>query len=95
MIKRIVKLEIKPNKVDEFKQFFENNKSQILTFDGCESVTLLHDVNDDCTFFTHSFWKSENHLNSYRNSDFFNSVWSKVKLLFNNKPMAWSLIEIL
>ena len=28
-------------------------------------------------------------------SDFFNSVWSKVKLLFNNKPMAWSLIEIL
>ncbi len=61
MIKRIVKLEIKPNKVDEFKQFFENNKSQILTFDGCESVTLLQDVNDDCTFFTHSFWKSENH----------------------------------
>ena len=84
-----------PTKVEEFKQYFEKNKSQILSFNGCESVQLLQDVNDECTFFTHSLWKSENHLNSYRNSDFFNSVWSKVKLLFNNKPLAWSLIEIL
>lgn len=95
MIKRIVKLEIKANKVEEFKLQFEQNKKQISSFDGCHSVILLKDVNNNCTFFTHSLWESENHLNSYRDSIFFKEVWSKVKLLFNNKPLAWSLIEIL
>jgi len=95
MIKRIVKLEIKPNKIEEFKSQFNTNRNQILSFKGCHSVQLLQDINNDCIFFTHSLWETENHLNSYRNSDFFNSVWSKVKLLFNNKPLAWSLIEIL
>jgi len=95
MIKRIVKLEIKANKVEEFKSLFEHNKQKILAFDGCQSVVLLQDVHNACIFFTHSHWESENQLNSYRNSEFFKSFWAKVKLLFNNKPLAWSLIEIL
>lgn len=95
MIKRIVKMSFKPENVESFKTIFENNWQKIKGFEGCSSVELLQDVNDPSIFFTYSLWQSEEHLNNYRNSDLFNTVWSATKILFNAKPEAWSVKSVL
>ena len=91
MIKRIVKLTIQPGKENHFKSLFTNNKSKIISFDGCTYVELLQDVEESNIFFTYSKWEDIEKLNLYRNSDLFRNIWSKVKVIFAEKPEAWSL----
>lgn len=95
MIKRIVKLEIHPQKISEFISLFKENKSKISACEGCLSLELMQDLNNEKVFFTYSFWQSEKYLESYRNSAIFHSIWSNAKLLFDDKPLAWSVNEIL
>lgn len=94
MIKRIVKMSFEPDKVETFKTVFKNNWKYIKGFDGCSHVELLQDKLNPHVFFTFSSWKSEDHLNTYRESDLFAKVWGATKILFNDKPMAWSLDEL-
>ena len=95
MIKRIVKLSFKPDKVEDFKTIFENNWEKIKGFEGCEYVELLQDENNAQIFFTYSLWQSEEHLNSYRNSELFTTVWGATKILFNAAPEAWTVKRLL
>ena len=62
-----------------------------MDFDGCEDVNLWRAIESPNVFFTYSLWQSMNDLNTYRESDIFRSVWSKVKPMFNKKAEAWSL----
>lgn len=94
MIKRIVKMSFMPEKVEAFKSIFENNWKFIKGFEGCSHVELLQDKLDPGVFFTYSLWQSEEHLNAYRNSELFSKVWSATKVLFNDKPQAWSVQEV-
>jgi hypothetical protein len=94
MIKRIVKMSFVPGKVEDFLAIYGANWNLIRGFEGCDHVELLRDENFPNIFFTYSLWKSEAHLNKYRDSELFNSVWSRVKPLFNDKPQAWSVKEI-
>lgn len=91
MLIRIVKLTFKPENIPSFERLFEVSKSNILAFEGCNLVELYQDLKDPCVFFTYSFWDKESDLESYRESDFFRSVWSKTKKLFSEKPEAWSV----
>ena len=91
MLIRIVKLTFKIGDIPEFEQIFEETRYLIMDFEGCTSLELLQDVSNPSIFFTYSQWDSEDHLNNYRNSDFFNGLWSKTKLLFAAKPEAWSV----
>jgi quinol monooxygenase YgiN len=91
MIIRIVKMEFMPERVQEFLNLFEDNKSRIAGFEGCESLELLNDISDPTIFFTYSTWKEEKYLHQYRESDLFLSVWTQTKILFSAKPEAWSL----
>jgi len=93
MIKRIVKLQFKATEIDSFVKTFENNKSTILAFEGCQHLELWQDVKDKHTFFTYSIWNSEDDLNTYRQSAFFKKVWAKTKAGFNGKPEAWSITQ--
>lgn len=94
MFTRIVKMSFKPSKIELFLENFNINKNNIRNFEGCRLLELYQDKNDSSTFFTHSHWESEIHLENYRNSDLFKGVWSKTKILFNKKPEAWSLDTI-
>jgi len=94
MIKRIVKMSFDPEKVNDFLAIYSANWNLIRAFDGCDHVELLRDKNISNVFFTYSLWKSETHLNAYRDSELFNSVWSRVKPLFNDKPQAWTVNEV-
>jgi quinol monooxygenase YgiN len=91
MIIRIVKMEFEESKVSDFLKTFSASSETIRAFSGCSHVALLRDEADSCVFFTYSHWDSEDHLNAYRESDFFKTVWSGTKKLFRCAPQAWSL----
>jgi heme-degrading monooxygenase HmoA len=93
MITRIVKMTFKPENIDGFKEIFQVYKKQIRAFDGCSHVDLLKDLNNECVFFTLSFWNTEDDLNAYRESYIFKNTWSKVKPMFSENAEAWSLIS--
>lgn len=93
MIIRIVRLSFQPEKVDAFIELFEKTRNQIAAFDGCHEVKLLRDVDTPHVFFTHSKWESVEKLNSYRQSQLFETTWNSTKILFNDKPFAWSLTD--
>ncbi len=91
MIKRLVKMTFKPEHIQDFIALFNSKKEFIAAFEGCTHVELLQDVTNDTVFFTYSLWENPDYLESYRNSDLFKSVWANTKVLFNDKPEAWSV----
>ena len=94
MLVRIVKMSFDPSKITLFLANFENVKNNIRTFEGCQFLELYQDQNQPNIFFTYSYWEDEKALNAYRNSELFKKVWSETKILFNNKPQAWSVNKI-
>lgn len=91
MIIRIVRLTFKLEEINTFLEIFEQQKKFIADFEGCSHLTLLRDKELANVFFTYSHWKNEEALELYRKSDFFINIWSKVRLLFDDKPQAWTL----
>ena len=94
MIIRIVKMTFEPDGVTEFLKEFDASKERIRNFEGCSYLDLLNDSADKTIFFTYSIWESEEHLNKYRNSELFISVWNKTKILFASKAEAWSVNKV-
>ena len=91
MIKRIVKLSFHPEEVDNFLKVFEQSKEKIRAVEGCFHMELLRDKKQPNVLFTLSIWRDETALNAYRHSKLFEKTWAKTKVLFNDKPHAWSL----
>ncbi|MDG1148435.1 MAG: antibiotic biosynthesis monooxygenase [Crocinitomicaceae bacterium] len=91
MITRIVKLEFNVDKVDDFLRFFDTVKHVVNEFPGCHGMKLYQDTNKPWIIITYSHWESQEHLNDYRNSEEFGSIWPKIKPWFSNKPEAWSV----
>ena len=87
-------MSIDKDKIEEFLSNFHQNKEKIRNFQGCQFLELYQDKNDDNIFFTYSYWNTEKDLENYRKSDFFQNVWSKTKILFNENPQAWSVNKI-
>jgi len=94
MIKRIVKMSFKPENIEAFKHIFETNWQRIKGCEGCEHVELLQDKNNPSIFFTYSLWQNEEYLNKYRDSELFKAVWAATKVLFNEKPEAWTVNQL-
>jgi quinol monooxygenase YgiN len=91
MFVRIVKMGFQEDKIDEFLANFEENKLKIRGFEGCQFLELYRDKDNTNRFFTYSYWKDEASLENYRNSELFKNVWANTKVLFNEKPEAWSV----
>jgi len=87
-------MEFEPGKVNDFLELFTSTRAKIAGFEGCTGLQLLNDVQAANVFFTYSTWKSEQHLENYRNSDLFKATWEKTKAMFSNKAQAWSLKEV-
>lgn len=86
-------MSFKDEEIASFLEIFEKQKTFIANFTGCNHLELLKDKNQNNVFFTYSYWDDEAALERYRESDFFRNIWSGVKLKFNAKPEAWSLIK--
>lgn len=91
MIIRIVKMSFQPEKLDEFMIIFNASKEKIRAFEGCHHLSLLENKESKNVLFTYSFWENEKCLENYRHSELFKNTWAKTKILFNEKPEAWSL----
>lgn len=94
MLVRIVKMSFEPSKINEFLANFEAKKHHIRNFEGCEFLELYRDKDKPNIFFTYSYWKGEKDLENYRNSELFKEVWAETKVLFNDKPEAWSVDKL-
>ena len=94
MFVRIVKMSFDPAKIEEFLNNFHQNKKRIRNFKGCNFLELYQDKTKTNIYFTYSYWDTEQDLENYRNSNLFKNVWAKTKILFNEKPEAWSVDKI-
>lgn len=76
--------------IPAFIEIFNSSCSKIRSFDGCCDLTLLQSQDDKRIFFTISIWNSSHDLEKYRSSELFQTTWSKTKILFEEKPEAWT-----
>ena len=90
MLIRIVRMTFKPEKVDQFLEVFNTSKSKIRNFPGCNHLELHRDYHNEHIFSTYSHWDSDEELENYRHSDLFKDVWARTKVLFDDKPVAFS-----
>ena len=90
MIKRFVKLTFAQDNINDFLAIFEASKKLIRASNGCRHLELLQDTAQPNIFFTLSYWDDAEALEMYRHSDLFISTWAKTKILFSDKPQAWS-----
>ncbi|MBV6647436.1 MAG: antibiotic biosynthesis monooxygenase [Cyclobacteriaceae bacterium] len=93
MLIRIVRMTFKPEEVENFKSIFNEVQPTIADFEGCLHVELLRDSKNTNVFYTLSHWLDEKRLNQYRDSNFFRATWGKTKVLFADKPTAYSLLK--
>ena len=91
---RIVKMSFKEDKIDDFIKSFNNSKEKIRNTQGCKLLELYRDKTNPTVFFTYSYWDTELDLENYRNSQLFKNVWNITKLLFKDKPEAWSVDKV-
>lgn len=89
-LQRIVKMTFRAEEIDPFLVIFEQAAPQIRTFPGCEGLQLLRSREPANVLFTYSTWADELALNSYRHSELFQTTWAKTKVLFADRPQAWS-----
>ena len=94
MFVRIVKMGFQEDKIEEFLANFEENKAKIRGFEGCKFLELYRGKDNTNQFFTYSYWEDEAALENYRNSELFKNVWANTKVLFNEKPEAWSVDKV-
>ena len=93
MIVRQVKLTFQREKVFEFLEFFKTIEDQIKNFPGCLHLVLYRDITNINIFFTVSHWNSDEDLENYRSSLFFQSTWTRTKTYFSAAAEARTLIE--
>lgn len=91
MLIRIVRMTFLPEKINDFLAVFEASQTKIRAMPGCWHLELLRDLDQPHIFVTHSHWDNADALNNYRNSAFFKATWAKTKVLFADKPLAFSL----
>ncbi|MBI2257581.1 MAG: antibiotic biosynthesis monooxygenase [Flavobacteriia bacterium] len=93
MITRVVKINFKEDKINDFLQHFETIKWMVASQENCHGMKLYQDKNQENIVFTYSIWSDENALENYRKSIFFNDLWSTIKPWFKEKAEAWTLNE--
>ena len=91
MIIRIVRMHFTEAGVEEFLDIFNRNKVAIRNFPGCSHLQLLKDAEDETVYTTLSHWDKEESLEAYRKSELFGAVWGRVKTLFAERTVAFSL----
>ena len=91
---RIVKMTFRPDAVPEFLAMFDGIKNAIAGFEGCQSLSLLQNIESPNVIFTYSRWDKPESLEHYRNSDLFRNVWRTTKAWFDAPAEAWSVDEI-
>jgi len=94
MIIRIVKMSFGANMLNEFLDHFNKNKNKIRNYEGCRLLEIYQGQEKPTIIFSYSHWESNKHLENYRNSELFKEIWAATKVMFNEKPEAWTVDKI-
>ena len=94
MIERIVRLAFEIEKEKEFLMVFENHQVHMHNSGFCRALNLKKDIDLEGVFFTHSIWDSEEALNNYRSSVYFQDIWARIKPWFVERAQAWTLTNV-
>lgn len=89
---RVVRLCFKAEQTPVFEQIFDESKEKIRARPGCLHLELGRDARDARVYYTISHWVDEKALEDYRSSKLFEETWAKTKILFEEKPMAFSIL---
>jgi len=84
-------MNFKRENLPAFFDLFSKVEDKIRNLPGCYSVELKQNISEPEQLITISKWDSEEHLNSYRDSELFRDTWSKTKKFFSGKAIAISL----
>jgi quinol monooxygenase YgiN len=95
ILTRIVKMTFHVEQIETFRKIFMERKNKIRQSDGCVYLELYQDAERPEIFITYSKWLSEAHLEAYRTSSLFQETWALTKVLFSEKPEAWSLNSLI
>lgn len=91
---RIVRLTLRPDSVEAFREIFEKAAPVIRASPGCLSLELWADTRFPHIVSTHSRWASADALEHYRSTPFFRETWTNTKKLFAAPPFAASHVLI-
>lgn len=91
MLIRIVRMTFQPGKTANFLEIFRQSQPLIRAFEGCLHVELLQDAGNPLIYSTLSHWRDAEALENYRQSELFRTTWAETKILFADKPQAFSL----
>lgn len=91
MLTRIVRMTFKKEEIATFLSLFNNVKTKIRHFEGCQHLELMTDIDNPNVLVTYSIWNNSNALEKYRQSELFKNTWAETKKLFDAKPIAYSL----
>ncbi len=83
-----------PENRDKFVEIFNENKSVIRNFPGCNHLELMQDIDNQNVFITYSYWDTADDLENYRNSNLFKGIWRLTKPLFSKKTIAHSVKKV-
>ncbi|MCC5613442.1 antibiotic biosynthesis monooxygenase [Nostoc sp. CHAB 5834] len=90
MLVRIVRMTFQEDKLPDFHAIFDRSKQHIRAFPGNGHLALLRDPDNPAVRITYSLWTSADALDAYRQSELFRTTWAATKLLFADKPVAFS-----
>lgn len=90
MLIRIVRMTFRPDELDAFMVIFARSYANIRAFPGCQHLDLLRDLDNPNIRMTYSLWESPHALEAYRESELFRTTWAATKVLFAEKPVAFS-----
>ena len=91
MLIRFVHMTFQEDRLADFLSIFDASKSQIRAFPGCQHLELRRDLDHPNVRMTHSLWESPEALEAYRQSNLFGTTWAATKVLFSDKPLAFSM----
>lgn len=94
MLIRYVRMTFQEDKIESFLEYFHQIKNTIRNVEGCRHLELQRDLDKPNILMTFSKWNSETDLNNYRDSDLFKTFWANTKVLFADKPMAFSVESV-
>ena len=77
--------------IPAFLANFEQVKTKIRNFPGCQFLELYSDKQNESIYFTYSRWEDESDLENYRKSELFKDVWTTTKRMFRSNAQAWSV----
>lgn len=90
MLIRFVRMTFQEDRLTDFLSIFAASKAKIRAFSGCQHLELLRDLDQPNVRMTLSHWDSPEALEAYRQSDLFQTTWAATKVLFADKPVAFS-----